>query len=39
MKILEQFWLMLQHFLYTMINNQLSQIHYKAIRYQEANKL
>ena len=32
-KTLEQFWLMLQHFLRTEINDQLSQIHHKAMRY------
>ena len=38
-KSLEEFWLMLQHFLKVEINEQLSHIHDIAIRYQEANAI
>ena len=38
-RILEEFWLLIQHFLRIEINEQLNQIHDMAIRYQEANTL
>ena len=38
-KILEEFWLLLQHFLRMEINEELNQIHDIAIRYQKVNTL
>ena len=38
-KTLEEFWLLLQHFLRMEIKEQLNQIHDMAIRYQEVNTL
>ena len=38
-KTLEEFWLLIQHFLRIEINGQLNYIHNMAIRYQEVNAL
>ena len=38
-KSLEEFWLILQHFVQVEINEQLSHIHDVAIKYQEANAI
>ena len=38
-KTLEEFWLLLQHFLRIEMNEQLNRIHEMAINYQEANSI